>query len=110
MILTLFFFSPLVAVCEIGLFLYSYYLFFHYTGKVGVTFLLFRFFFSNFLYFNFSCELCDCIGWIALPTGREEDVMDDSHSVFVICREELIGFDFLLESGMLYLRRRKKKK
>lgn len=36
--------------------------------------------------------------------------MDDSHSVFVICREELIGFDFLLESGMLYLRRRKKKK
>lgn len=75
-----------------------------------MTFLPFRFFFSNsFLYFNFSCELRDSIGWIALPTGREKDVMGDSHRVFVICREELIGFAFLLESGMLYLRRRRKK-
>jgi len=34
--------------------------------------------------------------------------MGDGHRVFVICQEELIGFGFLLESGMLYLRRKKK--
>ena len=110
MILTLFFFSPLVAVCEIGPFIYSYYLFFHYTGKVGVTFLPFRFFFKLFLYFNFSCELCDSIGWIALSTGREKDVMGDSHRVFVICREELIGFWFLAGERYALSTNKKKKK
>jgi len=51
-----------------------------------VTLSTFLIFFKLFPYFNFSCEVYDSIGWIALPTGREKDVMGDRHRVFVICR------------------------
>lgn len=76
-----------------------------------MTFLPFRFFFSNsFLYFNFSCELRDSIGWIALPTGREKDVMGDSHRVFRYLSGGVDWFCFLAGERYALSTKKKKKK